>query len=158
MAQKLGQLRRFIAALPQECVGQLAAFGADLRNFWLQCQALAFIGPGVCLSLLSTVGGPGRERPVLAVALCTLAIACAAFSSAGFWANLVDHGPRQAGMLLGISNTVASLPGVLVNLLSRWMLERSGGSYAGPLRLTVLIYALALLPFLCCCSTKPVFR
>ena len=83
---------------------------------------------------------------------------------------------------------MASIPGVLANLSTGWMLERSGGSYTGPLRLTVLIYvsptapkrfacwepgclnlppppprpplpqALALVPFLVFASGRPVFR
>ena len=39
MAQKLGQLQPFIHVIPQECVGQLAAFGANLTPFSLQSTA-----------------------------------------------------------------------------------------------------------------------
>jgi hypothetical protein len=39
LALKLGQFQRFIAAFPQECMGQLAFFWANLTPFWLQLQS-----------------------------------------------------------------------------------------------------------------------
>jgi hypothetical protein len=39
LALKLGQFQRFIAAFPQECMGQLASFWANLTPFWLQLQS-----------------------------------------------------------------------------------------------------------------------
>eukprot|EP01051_Picozoa_sp_SAG22_P015556 SAG22_NODE_2049_length_3084_cov_3.086767_2_plen_48_part_00 len=47
---------------------------------------------------------------------------------------------------------------MLANLSTGYMLAHSGGSYAGPLRLTVTLYAVALLPFLVFCSGRPLFR
>ena len=44
------------------------------------------------------------------------AVGFGAFSHAGYWANIVDIGPNHAGTLCGISNTIATLPGVLANV------------------------------------------
>ena len=44
----------------------------------------------------------------------------------GYWTNIVDIGPRYAGPLMGISNTVAALPGVFANLLTGYILDVTG--------------------------------
>ena len=38
----------------------------------------------------------------------------------------MDVAPRHAGVLLGISNTIATLPGILCNLTTGWILEALG--------------------------------
>ena len=51
------------------------------------------------------------------------AVGFGAFSHAGYWANIVDIGPKHAGTLCGISNTIATLPGVLANVRTRQTFE-----------------------------------
>ena len=41
-AQKLGQIQPFIAVFPQECMGQLASFWANLKPFSLRGVELFF--------------------------------------------------------------------------------------------------------------------
>lgn len=44
----------------------------------------------------------------------------------GYWTNIVDIGPRYAGPVMGVSNTVAAVPGVIGNLVTGYILERTG--------------------------------
>lgn len=101
-------------------------------------QALAFVGPALCMLALaaltpvppaaaaaaaellpflpawllgSAAGGP---PPVaLVVALMSLSFGLGAWSRAGLYCNHQDLSPRYASLLLGISNTAGALPGVL---------------------------------------------
>ena len=62
----------------------------------------------------------------LLTALSTVALGLGAFTHSGYWANIMDVAPRHAGVLLGISNTLATLPGILCNLTTGWILQALG--------------------------------
>lgn len=44
------------------------------------------------------------------------------FSFSGYLTNLIDIGPHYAGALMGISNTLATVPGIVANVLAGEML------------------------------------
>ena len=50
------------------------------------------------------------------------------FSFSGYLTNLIDIGPRYAGALMSISNTIATLPGIAANLLAGGVLQELGDS------------------------------
>ncbi len=56
--------------------------------------------------------------------MLSAAVGFAACIHSGLWANIIDIAPRHAGVLLGISNTFASLPGIAGQV-------RSSGSGCG---------------------------
>ncbi|XP_071109650.1 uncharacterized transporter slc-17.2-like isoform X1 [Haliotis cracherodii] len=78
-------------------------------------QSIAFLGAGVCL--LGT-GFVDAEHRYVAIALLTIAMWFMGVSTAGYLVNFVDFAPRHAGILVGISNTIASLPGMVAPLLA----------------------------------------
>ena len=86
-------------------------------------QSVAFIVPALLLAVLAT---GAVTSPVLANVLITFALGMNSVSHSGYWANLVDLAPRDAGVLCGISNTLATLPGVFGNLITGFMLELTG--------------------------------
>ncbi|ESO85639.1 hypothetical protein LOTGIDRAFT_155130 [Lottia gigantea] len=55
----------------------------------------------------------GCDQQILAVALVTIAVAAKGISSSGFFINPTDIAPAYAGTILGISNSLATLPGVI---------------------------------------------
>ena len=55
----------------------------------------------------------GCSQVVAAVALVTTAIGFIGFSSAGYSVNHLDLSPAYAGILLGITNSFATVPGFL---------------------------------------------
>eukprot|EP00850_Spirogloea_muscicola_P022329 SM000288S10781 [mRNA] locus=s288:61315:65553:- [translate_table: standard] len=71
-------------------------------------QTVGFLGPAVCLTLLTHI-----RNPVAAVACMAVSQGCDAFSQSGLYSNHQDIGPRYSGILLGISNTAGVLAGVL---------------------------------------------
>lgn len=56
----------------------------------------------------------------------TLALGLGSFSQSGVYANHQDIGPEYSGILLGISNTFAALPGIIGVALTGFILEGTG--------------------------------
>ena len=66
----------------------------------------------------------------------------------GYWANIIDLSPRYAGVLIGISNTIATLPGVLANLSTGYILKQTGDDWTWVFGIAISIYALGLSAYL----------
>jgi ACS family sodium-dependent inorganic phosphate cotransporter len=84
-------------------------------------QSLCFVGSGVCLVLLSTTTSQG-----LALLYLTLGLGAVATSAAGFLVNHLDIGPRYAGVLMGITNTVGTIPGILAPVVTGLIVQYTG--------------------------------
>ena len=92
-------------------------------------QSVAFIGPALCLLGVMQIPplsvSPGDVIPddidndVISgtvqktIALIALALGLNSFSLAGLYCNHQDLSPKYASVLLGVTNTVASIPGVV---------------------------------------------
>lgn len=66
--------------------------------------------PGVCLVLVTYVGC----NTALAVVFLTLGTMFVGGMYSGYLANHIDIAPPFAGTLMGISNTFATIPGIVV--------------------------------------------
>lgn len=84
-------------------------------------QSLGFLLPALFLSLL-----PASSRPSVAVALITIALAAGSFSHSGLYSNHADIAPALAGVLLGITNTGAAIPGIVGVWLTGRILDSTG--------------------------------
>ena len=84
-------------------------------------QTIGLTGGAVCLLMLRDV-----DSANVAVLLMCGALGLASFSSSGFGTNHLDIAPRHAGLLLGITNTVATIPGVVGVALTGWLVETTG--------------------------------
>ncbi|XP_071109026.1 uncharacterized transporter slc-17.2-like [Haliotis cracherodii] len=78
-------------------------------------QIISFVGTGACLIGAGFVDVAHRYT---AIALITIGLWFLGMSSAGFIVNAVDFAPRHAGVLFGISNSVATIPGIISPLLA----------------------------------------
>nr|CCA17880.1 sialinlike protein putative [Albugo laibachii Nc14] len=47
-------------------------------------------------------------------------------ASAGYWVNMIDIAGDKAGVLMGVSNTIATIPGIIGNLITGYILQSSG--------------------------------
>ena len=79
------------------------------------------------------------------VVVTTVMFFAAGFSMSGYLSNLIDLAPRHAGALMGISNTVATLPGVFGNLLAGVLLEQTGVIQSGRTRNAIYLHPSSLL-------------
>ncbi|XP_043919804.1 sialin-like isoform X1 [Protopterus annectens] len=83
-----------------------------VRKIW---TAIGMVGPAVFLVAAGFTGCNYR----LAVALLTLSSALGGFSMSGFNINHLDIAPSYAGILLGITNTFATIPGMVGPVIAK---------------------------------------
>ncbi|CAG2223698.1 SLC17A5 [Mytilus edulis] len=80
------------------------------------CQAVsAFIGAG---AFLIGTGFVSCDQRNIAVAFLSIAVMFTGFSRAGYVVNHVDFGPKYAGVLYGITNTFATVPGMVAPIVA----------------------------------------
>ncbi len=105
-------------------------------------QTIALGGGGVFLLLL-----PSAASLHEGLLLMCGATGSAAFCMAGFAPNCFDIAPRQAEVIWGISNTVATLPGIFGVYATGWLVDRTG-SFGAPFYLTAGIALLGAVVYL----------
>jgi MFS transporter, ACS family, solute carrier family 17 (sodium-dependent inorganic phosphate cotransporter), other len=96
-------------------------------------QSIGLVGPALFLLLLQVAASP-----VTGVLLMCCAAGTLAFCMAGFAPNSLDIAPRHADVIWGISNTFATLPGIVGVAVTGWLVQRTG-SYATPFLVTAAI-------------------
>src|SRR5262249_61534430 len=105
-------------------------------------QTIAFTLGTVPMLLL-----PLANTAPAAIALVTIATGGAAFGVAGFAANHLDIAPRYAGILIGLSNTFAPLPGVVGVAMTGFIVKLTH-SFAGAFYLISIIDMVGLACYL----------
>ena len=89
-------------------------------------QFLAFIVPAACLAAIVHETEYGREvNTEVIIALWTTALGFAGLSLAGLYCNHNDMSKKYSALLLGMTNTVGAVPGILGNLTTGALLGRS---------------------------------
>jgi MFS transporter, ACS family, solute carrier family 17 (sodium-dependent inorganic phosphate cotransporter), other len=90
---------------------------------------------------------PWANSALLATILVTIAIGGGALGVAGFAANHLDIAPQYAGILMGLSNTFAQLPGIVGVALTGFIVNLTH-SFAGAFYLIALIDAVGMACYL----------
>jgi ACS family sodium-dependent inorganic phosphate cotransporter len=81
-------------------------------------QTVAFGGAGVFLLLLAHA-----DSPALTVLCITLGLGSLACFSSGMGINHLDIGPKYAGVLVGLTNTAATIPGILAPMITGFIVK-----------------------------------
>ncbi len=116
--------------------------GVDKTRVRKIMQSAAFVGPSAFLFILSRV-----QSVAPAVACVAAALAAASLSNAGVYSNHQDIGPRCAGTLLGVSNTFASIPGIVGVAITGVILDHTANNWAAVFNLAIAFYALGFVVF-----------
>lgn len=66
--------------------------------------------------------------PVGAVVFLSIAVGLGGFALAGFFVNHLDIAPQHAGVLMGLSNCVATLPGIVSPVLTGFIVQNKSAS------------------------------
>ena len=90
---------------------------------------------------------PSAGSALVATTLVTIALGGVAFGVAGFAVNHLDIAPQYAGILMGLSNTFAQLPGIIGVALTGYIVQATH-SFAGAFYLTALIYLIGMVCYL----------
>jgi len=95
--------------------------------------ALGFSIPAACLVLINFT-----DNTVIIVALLVAAVGCSGLGISGYGVNHLDLSPKYAGLLLGLSNTAATIPGIVGVSLTGFILDH--GSWTIVFYLASAIY------------------
>jgi MFS transporter, ACS family, solute carrier family 17 (sodium-dependent inorganic phosphate cotransporter), other len=128
------------------CSGWLAdasiARGVSVGVVRKSMQGAAFgIGAIVLLAV------PAAHSPAIAVALLTVAASCNGIGSAAFGVNHLDVAPTYGGILMGISNTVATIPGI-VGVAATGLIVQATKSFSAVFYLIAVVYGLGMFFYL----------
>ncbi|NKB99186.1 MAG: MFS transporter [Pseudomonadales bacterium] len=85
------------------------------------CQTIGFGGISAALFVVGEV-----EIAWLAITIMCVGNALGAFVTGGFSVNHMDIAPNHAGKLMGITNTFATIPGIIGVTVSGFILETTG--------------------------------
>jgi len=115
-------------------------------------QSIAFLGSATFLILLG-----GVTSILQAVLYMCCALGLGAFAFGGFLVNHLDIGPRYAGILLGLSNTAGTIPGIIGVTLTGFLLDTTG-SWSLVFGISAGIYVFGLLVWLLFATGERVFE
>ena len=85
------------------------------------CQSIGFGGIALALFVVGEV-----DSAVLAITIMCIGNALGAFVTGGFAVNHMDIAPNHAGKLMGITNTFATIPGIIGVTVSGYILDVTG--------------------------------
>jgi ACS family sodium-dependent inorganic phosphate cotransporter len=92
--------------------------GVKLLTVRKLCNSIAFGGSGICLCLV-----PELESVAAIIAIMCLGNVFGGFGAGGFIVNHADIGPKHTGRLMGITNMIAALPGIVGGILTGVILD-----------------------------------
>lgn len=102
---------------------RMISAGMSVRDARVLSQTICAGVPSVALLYMALVP---MSSPVTATAVLTVTLGLMGTSHSAFWANVIDVAPDRSADLLGLSNTIATVPGIVGNLFVGWVLETYG--------------------------------
>ena len=101
---------------------------------------------------MALLSDPG---PAVSAVLACGAIGFGALTMSAFWPNIMDVAPKHPGIVVGISNTMATLPGILCNL-STGLLLGSGYGWTPVLIFAALLELLGAAVYVSFARAEPI--
>ncbi|KAI3422814.1 MFS domain-containing protein [Psidium guajava] len=98
----------------------LIANGMETTKVRKICQTIAFLSPAVCMTLSSIDLG---LEPWEVVGILTGGLALSSFALSGLYCTHQDMSREYASILLGITNTVGAVPGIVGVALTGYLLD-----------------------------------
>ena len=105
--------------------------------------AIGMFVPLSCFVMLSKLQACDFPCPAgyTAIYLTTLGLGVGSFAIGGFWANFFDIGPDYASVLLTIANSIGTIPAIVGNLVTGWILQDHRSDWAAVFGLSAINYA-----------------
>lgn len=140
-------------------VANLSAWIADrmVRDGWSVSlvrkimQAGGLLGASAFLMLTLRAGSPGE-----AILLVCGALGALGLTWAGFGVNHLEIAPRHADILMGVTNTAGTLPGIIGVAVSGWLLDTTG-SYVSVFVLAAGITSVGALVWILFQRSTPIY-
>jgi ACS family sodium-dependent inorganic phosphate cotransporter len=124
--------------------------GVDLTRVRKLMQCTGLIGPAVFLLLAR-----GAESPNEAMLLMCGALGTLAFTWAGYAVNHLEIAPRHAPVLIGVTNTAGTVPGIIGVSVTGWLVDVTG-TYASAFVLAAAVCVIGAVIWLAFATSKRV--
>jgi ACS family sodium-dependent inorganic phosphate cotransporter len=125
--------------------------GMDVTRVRKILQTIGFGGSAIILALVGYV-----QSIPLAIAMMSLGNIFGGATAGGFGVNHLDIAPRGAGVIMGLSNTAATVPGIVGVYVSGLILDATG-SWALVFQTAAGVFVFGLLFYLTFASSKKLF-
>ncbi|XP_024374370.1 probable anion transporter 6, chloroplastic [Physcomitrium patens] len=96
--------------------------GYDITLVRKVCQSIGFLSPAACMAFAAL---SPKFNPWVDVAILTAGLGLSSFTLAGLYCTHQDISPKYASVLLGITNSIGAIPGVLGVALVGIILDRT---------------------------------
>lgn len=103
----------------------LVARGFRTRHVRKGMQVLGAVGSACVIQLAARSSSHG-----MAAFWVSTALFFAKLQNAGYWVNMVDICPESAASVMGMSNTIATIPGIVGQPITQAILDWSGGEHS----------------------------
>jgi len=120
----------------------MRANGAGVGNLRKAMQGTAFALGAAPLIALPLASSPGA-----AVAMLTISAAANGIGLAAYGVNHLDVGPTYAGILMGISNSIATLAGT-IGVAAAGFIAQSTGSFSAVFRMIAAVYCAGMIVYI----------
>ncbi|XP_057767949.1 probable anion transporter 6, chloroplastic isoform X2 [Salvia miltiorrhiza] len=153
----------WVSVLPPLASIFVTSIASQSADYWISngiettvvrkiCQTIAFLSPAACMILSSLDLG---LSPWQVVAILTSGLALSSFALSGLYCTHQDISPEYASVLLGITNTVGAVPGIVGVALTGYLLDSThswGMSLFAP---SIFFYLTGTVVWLALASSKP---
>ncbi|KAH6819174.1 phosphate transporter 4 [Perilla frutescens var. frutescens] len=142
----------FVTSIASQLADNLISKGVETTVVRKICQTIAFMSPATCMILSSLDLG---LSPWQVVSILTGGLALSSFALSGLYCTHQDISPEYASVLLGITNTVGAVPGIVGVALTGYLLDSThswGMSLFAP---SIFFYLTGTIVWLALASSKP---
>ncbi|MEO7039891.1 MAG: MFS transporter [Gemmatimonadaceae bacterium] len=115
---------------------------------WMQCSGLVLCAAFLLLTRLS-------HSPASALVLLCAATAALGFTWCGYSPGILDVAPRRSALLVGLSNSIGTIPGIVGVAVTGWLVDVTG-TYAAAFALAAALSLLGAIVFGVFFDARPV--
>ncbi|KAE9609750.1 putative major facilitator superfamily [Lupinus albus] len=141
-----------VTSIASQLADKLISKGVETTKVRKICQSIAFLSPAICMTLSSL--DPGLPHWEV-VGLLTGGIALSSFALSGLYCTHQDMSPEYASILLGITNTVGAIPGILGVALTGYLLDLTHSWSVSLFAPSIFFYLTGTVIWLVFASSKP---
>ncbi|KAI9125878.1 hypothetical protein K1719_003296 [Acacia pycnantha] len=142
----------FVTNAAAQLADNLISRGVETTRVRKICQSIAFLSPAICMTLSSVdLGLPPWE----VVGILSGGLALSSFALSGLYCTHQDMSPEYASILLGITNTVGAVPGIVGVALTGYLLDLTHSWSISLFAPSIFFYLTGTLIWLAFASSKP---
>ncbi|KAL5850575.1 hypothetical protein ACOSQ4_008588 [Xanthoceras sorbifolium] len=142
----------FVTSIAAQLADNLIASGVETTTVRKICQTIAFLSPALCMTLSSVdLGLPPWEI----VGILTGGLALSSFALSGLYCTHQDISPEYASILLGITNTMGAVPGIVGVALTGYLLDSTHSWSISLFAPSIFFYLTGTIVWLVFASSKP---